>query len=174
MNTRFAAVKLMLAILIPSISFAGCVPFAQARAHIGETQCIKGKVLHVDESQPGLASLSFCKDRGKCAFTALVSSTDKKNIASLHELQGKTVKIHGLVKESNGDAQIVLQDPRQLLSQDEAMPSFMKTYDVEERGHYSAGTSYAPRTKRVYTKKQTATGSIDIPSDAEDGDQSTP
>ncbi len=170
MNTRFAAVKLMLTILIPSISYAGCVPFTQARKHIGETQCVKGKVLRVDDPKPGLASLSFCKDQGKCAFTALVSSTDRKSIASLHELRGKTVKIYGLLKESNGNAQIVLQDPRQLLSQDVAMPSFMKTYDVEERGHYSAGTSYATRTKRVYTKKQTATGSINIPGDAESSD----
>jgi len=167
---RFAAIIYMLPVLFPSPSFAGCVRFAQARQHIGETRCIRGRVFHVNDFQPGFASLSFCEEEGKCAFTALVSTKDPKSVAALHELQGKTITIHGLVKELDGDAQIVLQDPRQLLSQDEAMPSFMKTYDVEERGHYSAGTSHAPKAKRVYTKKQTARGSIDIPGDAEPSD----
>ncbi len=167
---RFDAIKLMLLIFVSSFSFAGCIPFTQARQHIGETRCVRGKVFHVNDFQPGIESLSFCKEQAKCGFTALVSAADPKSAASLHELQGKTINIHGLVKESNGDAQIVLQDPRGLLSQDSEMPSFMKAYDVEERGHNSAGTSYAPKPKRVYTKKQTATGSIDIPPDSEPSD----
>jgi hypothetical protein len=167
---RFAGIKLMQLVLVSSVSFAGCIPFTQARQHIGETSCVRGKVLHVNDFQPGFASLSFCKDEGECAFTAVVSAKDPKSVASLHELQGKTIKIHGLLKESNGDAQIILQDPRELLSRDAEMPSFMRAYDVEERGHNSAGTSHAPKAKTVYTKKQTATGSIDIPSDTEPSD----
>ncbi len=164
---RFAAIKLILLICISSLSFAGCIPFTQARQHIGETSCVKGKVFHVNDLQPGYASLSFCKGQGKCGFIALVSANDPNSIAGLHELQGRTIEMHGLLKESNGGTEIILQNSRDLLSQDTEMPSFMKAYDVEERGHYSAGTSHAPKAKRVYTKKQTATGSIDIPSDTE-------
>ncbi|HEV7220895.1 MAG: hypothetical protein ACHP8A_10635 [Terriglobales bacterium] len=167
---RFAAIKLILLICISSLSFAGCIPFTQARQHIGETSCIKGKVFHVNALQPGYATLSFCKDQEKCGFTALVSANDPKSIAGLHGLRGRTIEMHGLLKESNGGAEIILQNSGDLLSRDTEMPSFMKAYDVEERGHYSAGTSHAPKAKRVYTKKQTATGSIDIPRDTEPSD----
>ncbi len=167
---RFAAIKLMLLIFVTSFSFAGCIPFTQARQHIGEIRCVRGKVFHVDDFQGGIESLSFCKEEGKCGFTALVSANDPKSVARLHDLEGKTIKIHGLLKDANSNAQMLLHDPRELLSQDAEIPSFMRAYDVEERGHDSAGTSYAPKAKRVYTKKQTATGSIDIPSDTEPSD----
>lgn len=164
----------ILLLIIPSIAVAGCIPFNEAPQHIGEIRCVKGKVLRVDQSQPGFESLSFCVDQRKCAFTALVSAADPESAASLRELQGKTIKIHGLVKEANGDAQIVLQDSRQLLPDDSEMPSFMRAYDVEERGHYSAGTSHAPKAKRTTTKKQTATLPIDIPEDTEEAGPATP
>jgi hypothetical protein len=170
MMTLFSAKQVTLIILFSSFSFSACIPFSEAAQHVGETRCIKGKVLRVDEAKPGFASLSFCKDQRKCAFTALVAAANSENFSALMELQGRTIKIHGLVKDFNGDAQIVLQDSRQLLSDDSEMPSFMKAYDVEERGHYSAGTSHAPKTKRATTKKQTATLPIDIPVDSESSD----
>ena len=168
------AVHSILLLIIPSLAVAGCIPFNEAPQHIGETRCVKGKVLRIEQSQPGFESLSFCIDQRKCAFTALVFFGDPGSAASLRELQGKTIKIHGLVKESNGDAQIVLRDSRQLLPDDSGVPSFMKTYEVEERGHYSAGTSHAPKARRTTTKKQTATLPIEIPEDTEEAGPVTP
>ena len=173
MIMRCAAYSILLLIIRP-IAVAGCIPFNEAPKHIGETRCVKGKVLHVGQSRPGFESLSFCEDQQNCAFTALVTAGDTETAASLRELQGKTIKVHGLVKESNGDALIVLQDSRELLPDDSEVPSFMKTYDVEERGHYSAGTSHAPKAKRTTTKKQTATLPIDIPEDTEEAEPATP
>ncbi|MGH9511927.1 MAG: hypothetical protein ACRD2U_07295 [Terriglobales bacterium] len=167
---RLATAALLFLAFLP-FSFAGCIPFSEAPQHVGETRCIKGKVLHIDESQPGFQSLSFCDSGEGCAFTVLVPAADQDTIASLRKLRGKTIKLHGLVKESNGEAQMVL-DSKQLSPENSEMPSFMKTYDVEERGHYSAGTSHAPKSKRVYTKKQTATMPADIPEDPEDTDSS--
>ncbi len=155
-------------LFISTFSFAGCLPFSEAAQHLGETRCVKGKVIRVDSPRPGFAVLSFCGSEAKCAFTALVAAPNMKALNDLQGLQGTTVKIHGFVKDSNGSAQIELPDSRQLLLGDEGVPSFMKTFDVEKRGSYSAGTSRAAKAKTVTTKKQTATLPIDIPSDAEE------
>ena len=65
-------------------------------------------------------------------------------------------------------AEIVVHKPGQLEAADdnEEAPSFLRAYDVEEKGHYSAGTAHAPKSKRVTTKKQTATLPIDLPQDS--------
>jgi hypothetical protein len=102
-----------------------------------------------------------------CPFVVVVPEQDLKRVGDLQQLQGKTLEIHGLLKNRDGRAEIVLQKPGQLETQDdyEEAPSFLRAYDVEEKGHYSAGTAHAPKSKRVTTKKQTATLPIDIPQD---------
>ncbi len=82
-----------LALLIPGVSSAACIPFDQAQKHIGETQCVSGKVLRV--------------------------------------------------------------------------PPLPKMFDVEQKGHFSAGQSHAPHKRSTRKKKQPATLLIEVSEDAE-------
>jgi hypothetical protein len=146
---------------------AGCIPFAEAGQHIGQVRCIRGKLLRVEQDQQGFTRLNFCEASQSCQFVVVVPEEYLEKVGDLQQLQGKTLEIHGLLKDSDGRAEILLQKPGQLETQDdyEEAPSFLRAYDVEEKGHYSAGTAHAPKSKRVTTKKQTATLPIDIPQD---------
>jgi hypothetical protein len=166
---RFESALTFALLLFPLASHAGCIPFAEADKHIGEARCISGKLLRVDLDQQGLTRLNFCEALQSCPFVAVVPEEYLKKMGDLDQLQGKTLEIHGLLKNSDGRAEIVLQKPGQLETEDdgEEAPSFLRAYDVEEKGHYSAGTAHAPKSKRVTTKKQTATLPIDLPQDSE-------
>jgi len=165
---RFESALTLAFLLFPSASHAGCIPFAEAGKHIGEARCISGKLLGVERDPQGLTWLNFCEASQSCQFVVVVPEEDLKKVGDLQQLRGKTLEIHGLIKGTDGRAEIVLQKPGQLETQDdyEEAPSFLRAYDVEEKGHYSAGTAHAPKSKRVTTKKQTATLPIDIPQDA--------
>jgi hypothetical protein len=155
------------------MSFAGCISSNLAPQHLGENRCVKGRIFHVDRGGEGSASLIFCEDRNYCTFTAhVLTSPDQK--VDLRNLEGRTISIHGLLKGENGDAEMTLPNSRQLMSEDGEIPSFMKGFDVEERGHGSAGTSKAPRRKGTTTKKQTASLPISIPEDSEESGAPTP
>ncbi len=164
---RFDSALTFSLLLFPLASHAGCIPFAEAGRHIGEVRCISGKLLRVEQEQQGLTRLNFCETVQGCQFVVVVPEQDLKKVGDLQQLQGKTLEIHGLLKDNDGRAEIVLQKPGQLETQDdyEEAPSFLRAYDVEQKGHYSAGTAHAPKSKRVTTKKQTATLPIDIPQD---------
>lgn len=155
-----------LAFLIPGVSFAGCIPFAQAQKHIGETQCVSGKVLRVEAGSQGTHFLRFCEDAASCSFSVVVFSDDLKNVGDVGQLAGKTIEIRGEVKDYDGSAEIILQKAAQLKGDALRMTPLPKAFDVEERGHFSAGQSRASKT-RATTKKPSATLPIDVPEDAE-------
>jgi hypothetical protein len=155
-----------LALLIPGVSSAGCIPFSQAQKHIGETQCVSGKVLHVEAGSQGTHYLRFCEDSASCSFSVVVFSDDLKSVGDVGQLQGKTIEIRGEVKEYDGRAEIILQKSGQLKSDALRMTPLPQAFDVEERGHFSAGQSRASK-KRATTKKPSATLPIDVPEDAE-------
>ena len=165
---RFESALTFALLLFPLASHGGCIPFAEAGQHIGEVRCISGKLLRVERDQQGLTHLNFCEAFQSCQFVVVVPEQDLKRVGDLEQLQGKTLEVHGLLKDSDGKAEIVLQKPGQLETQDdyEESPSFLRAYDVEQKGHYSAGTAHAPKSKRVTTKKQTATLPIDLPQDS--------
>jgi hypothetical protein len=78
------------------------------------------------------------------------------------------VEIHGDLKEYDGRAEIVLEQLRQLGGGAALVPKLPKNYDVENKGHYSAGTFSLPRAKKTPAKKkQTPTLPIEIPEDPE-------
>jgi hypothetical protein len=164
---RFESALTFAFLLFPLASHAGCIPFAEAGKHIGEARCVSGKLLRVERDQLGLTRLIFCEAFQSCPFAAVVLDDDLKKVGDLQELEGKILEVHGRLTENNGRAQIVLSKPGQLETEDdyEKAPSFLRAYDVEEKGHYSAGTAHAPKSKRVTTKKRAATLPIDIPQD---------
>ena len=156
-----------LAVLFPLPSLAACIPFDQARQHIGETQCVSGKVLRVESGSGGVHYLDFCEDYGSCSFSVVVFSSDLKRVGDVSQLAGKTVEIRGEVKEYDGRAEIILESARQLGGEAVRLPPLPKMFDVEQKGHFSAGQSHAAKRPTTRKKKQPATLPIEVPEDAE-------
>jgi len=163
--------RILLSLLIPSLSFASCIPFDQARNHLDETQCVTGKVIRVQEGDDGAHYLDFCEDFRLCPFTVVVFPHDLKKIGDVRQLAGKVVEIRGEVKEYDDRAEIVLENSKQLsngLLRLSPLPRPLpKSFDVEQRGHFSAGNARRPRTTHARKKKGIPTLPADLPEDPE-------
>jgi hypothetical protein len=159
---------LILWLLVRSLAAADCIPFAQAREHIGETQCVTGKVLRVKSGQRGVTFFDYCEDFRVCPFTVVVFPGHLKDIGDVRQLANRVVEIRGTVKEYDGRAEVVLQDLRQLSGGAKLIPPMPKKFDVEKKGKYSAGTFSLPGvTKAAARKKQPATLPVELPPDEE-------
>jgi hypothetical protein len=159
---------LLLTLLFPAYCAADCIPIAEARQHIGEDQCVTGKVIRVKHAGKGITLFDFCQDSMVCPFTVVVFAHDLKRIGDVSQLQNKVIEIHGPVKEYDGRAEIVLEQLRQLGGEGLGIPRLPKNYDVENKGHYSAGTFSLPKPAyKTSKKRQTAKIPIDIPPDSD-------
>src|SRR5947207_3480997 len=107
---------LLLATLLISgdCSAAECIPLDQAGKHIGETQCVRAKVIRVEEGSGGVHYLDFCEDYRLCSFSVVVFSYDLKKVGDVRQLSGKTIEVRGEVKEYDGRAEIILENPKQM------------------------------------------------------------
>jgi len=159
----------VLALLFPACLFASdCISITEARQHIGEDQCVTGKVLRVKHASRGVTVFDFCKDSMVCPFTVVVFPHDLKRIGDVGQLQNKVIEVHGPLKEYDGRAEIVLQQLRQLGGEGLQIPPLPKKYDVENKGHYSAGTFSLPGTAyKASKKKQPAKIPAEIPADTD-------
>jgi hypothetical protein len=152
--------------MFSALATAECIPFTQARDHIGETQCVTGRVLGLKHGSRGVTYFDFCEDFRVCPFTVVVFPGHLKDIGDVRQLTGKVVEVHGPVKTYDGRAEIVLDQLRQLGGSAARIPRLPKNYDVEKQGHYSAGSMRHPRPARATTKKkQTPTVPAEIPED---------
>lgn len=159
---------LLLIQLSPALAAADCIPITEARQHIGEDQCVTGKVVRVKHASRGVTLFDFCQDSMVCPFTVVVFPHDLKRIGNVSQLQNQVIEVHGPVKEYDGRAEIVLQQLRQLGGEGLRIPPLAKNYDVENKGHYSAGTFSLPKPAyKKYPKKQPAKIPLDIPPDPE-------
>jgi len=145
-----------------------CLPFTEAIHHIGEIHCVSGKVLNVKAGSGGVHYLDFCEDYRLCSFTVVIFRRDLKSIGDVRQLAGRTIEIHGPVKGYDGRAQIVLEEARQLSGDSARIPPMPKSYDVEKKGHYSAGSISRPKTRTTYKKKVPATLPVEVPEDSEE------
>jgi len=153
-------------LLTPPAFCADCIPFDQAPKHIGETHCVTGKVVRVHASRTA-HYLDFCEDYRLCPFSVVIFSHDIKNVGDVRQLSGKMIEIHGEIKEYNDRAEIILDSRKQLSGQAALLPPLPKSFDVEQRGHFSAGTFRSKKGRATSKKKQTPTLPIEIPEDAE-------
>lgn len=110
--------------------------------------------------------LRFCEDSASCSFSVVIFSDELQKVGDVSRLEGKTIEIRGEVKDYDGSAEIVLQKAAQLKGDPLRLTPLPKAFDVEERGHFSAGQSRASK-KRATTKKPSATLPIEVPEDAE-------
>lgn len=146
---------------------ADCIPIQEARQHVGQTQCVTGKVLRVKASRSGgVHFLDFCEDQMACPFTVVVFSHDLKDVGDVRRLAGRTIEIRGPVKLYEGRPEIILNRISQITNGAAMIPPLPKNYDVENRGHFSAGRLY-PTKKPAKTKATpniTATYGYDVES----------
>jgi len=101
-------------LLLTTLVRSDCLPFDEARRHIGEIKCITGKVIRIKQGARGVHFLDFCEDFRLCPFTVVVFPGDLKSVGDVRQLQGRVIEIHGPVKEYDGRAEIVLEEYRQL------------------------------------------------------------
>ncbi|MFY9744367.1 MAG: hypothetical protein WA252_00725 [Candidatus Sulfotelmatobacter sp.] len=86
-----------------------------------------------------------------CPFTVVVFGSDLKDVGDVRRLTGRVIEIHGPVKLYNGRAEIILKRVNQITGGSTLIPPLPKEYDVEKRGHYSAG-SIRPTKKPAKTR----------------------
>ncbi len=165
----------LLTLFLPALSTADCIPISEARQHVGEDQCVTGKVVRVKHAGRGLTLFDFCQDSMVCPFTVVVFAHDLKHVGDVSQLQNRVIEIHGPVKEYDGRAEIVLQQSRQLGGEGIRIPPLARNYDVENKGHYSAGTFSLPKPAYKASKKRQVTKiPIAIPNDPDSVESSGP
>jgi hypothetical protein len=152
---RWAA-PLLVALLIffgavPRMRAADCISIQEAGQHVGETRCVTGKVVRVKVGVKGVHFLDFCEDQVGCPFTVVVFQNDLKDVGDVRRLAGRTIQIRGAVKLYDGRPEIILNRISQITGGAAMIPPLPKAYDVENRGHYSAGRLH-PSKKPAKTK----------------------
>ncbi len=123
----------------PFLAAFDCIPVHEANQHVGETKCVTGKVVRVRVGLKGVHFLDFCEEATVCPFTVVVFSHDLKDVGDVRRLAGRTIEIHGPVKLYDGRAEIILNRISQISGGAALIPPLPKNYDVESRGHFSAG-----------------------------------
>ena len=137
---------------------ADCIAYTEAPKKIGETVCVTGRVVKVTHSgRSGTHFLNFCADYRKCPFSVVIFSRNLPDVGDVRWLEGKTINIHGKVKDYNGQAEIVLSDVRQLTGEAAKLPPLPKHYDVATKGSYSAG-EFRPAKKAPTKRKKSKKG----------------
>ena len=149
---------LIIVFAAPFLAASDCIPIHQASDHVGETKCVTGKVVRVKVGVKGVHFLDFCEDQMACPFTVVVLAHDLKDVGDVRRLTGRMIEIHGPVKLYDGRAEIILNRISQITGGAAMIPALPKNYDVENRGHFSAGR--VPPTKKpakVKAKPNTTT-----------------
>ena len=122
-----------------SAASAACIPYIEAPNHVGESVCVSGKVLKVEEGKKGAWLLDFCEDAAKCPFSVVVFGDDLRDVGDVRKLAGMSIEIFGKIKLYQGTPEIILKDARQLHGEAAKLPPMPKEYDASRHGHYSAG-----------------------------------
>lgn len=132
--------KPLLALLLFSVTAsAECIPFTEAPNHLGETRCVKGRVVNIGESKGGSLYLNFCDDYKKCAFSVVVFPSALKDVGDVRLLKDKDIEIHGKITDWHGRTEMILRELRQLKGEAARIPPIPKDYDVQKKGKFSAG-----------------------------------
>jgi hypothetical protein len=126
-------------LVAPLLRATDCIPIQEAGQHVGETKCIEGKVVRIRVGAKGVHFLDFCEEQMACPFTVVVFPSGLKDVGDVRRLAGRTIEIHGPVKLYDGRAEIILNRIGQITGGASMIPPLPKSYDVENRGHYSAG-----------------------------------
>ncbi|HLK34047.1 MAG TPA: hypothetical protein VKT29_13215 [Terriglobales bacterium] len=135
-------------LLLAPLAAADCISMEQAAQRIGDSLCVKGKVLRVSEGASGVTFLNFCADYRTCPFTVVVFPRDLRHVGDVRQLAGKEIQIHGTIRAYDGRPEIILREARQLHGAVRKLPPLPKDYDVQRRGRFSAGRFQHPTSTR--------------------------
>ena len=135
-------------LLLAAMSAAECIPIQRAAQHIGDSECVAGRVFQVSEGPSGTTFLNFCADYRTCPFTVVVFARDLRHVGDVRQLAGKEIQIQGKIQAYDGRPEIVLREARQLRGPLRKLPPLPKDYDVQRRGRYSAGKWQHPSSPR--------------------------
>jgi hypothetical protein len=166
-NVRSRFALIVLTVLSKPLFASDCIPIEQARQHVGQTQCVAGRVVRVKVAPSGVHFLDFCEDQMACPFTVVIFSHDLKDVGDVRRLAGRMIEIRGEVKLYDGRPEIILNRISQIEGGATMIPPLPKDYDVENRGHYSPG-HLRPAKKPAKVKAApnvTATYGYDVESD---------
>ncbi len=147
---------LILLFIAPCLHASDCIPIQEAGQHVGETKCVAGKVLKIKTGTKGVHFLDFCEDQMACPFTVVVFASALKDVGDVRHFEGRTIEIHGAVKLYDGRAEIILNRISQVTGGAAMIPPLPRSYDVENRGHFSAGR-VRPSKKPAKTKTKPST-----------------
>ena len=100
----------------PSETISGIYDFSEAQNHIGEYAEVKGTAIEIYTSQSGVTFIDYCKVYKTCPFSAVIFSSDLQKFGDLKKYSGLPISIKGLIKTFNGEAEIVLTDPTQIVN----------------------------------------------------------
>lgn len=140
-----------------SASASDCIPIHEASQHVGETRCVTGKVVRVKVGVKGVHFLDFCEDQMSCPFSVVVFYDDLKDVGDVRRLAGRTIEIRGAVKIYDGRPEIILNRISQIEGGAAMIPPLPKNYDVENRGHFSAGRLHPPKKLKAAKPQQSKT-----------------
>ncbi len=91
-----------------------------------------------------------------CPSTVVVFAHDLKDLGDVRRLAGRTIQIRGSLKMYDERPEIILSRISQIEGGAAMIPPLPKNYDVENRGHFSAGRLY-PSKKPAKTKAKPST-----------------
>ena len=154
--TIFVPLTLLLSLffLIPQSFADSCIPAEKAREHIGRTQCVTGRVLAIRQLPSGTTFLNFCENYRLCSFTVVIFRGDLRHVGDVRQLRGKVIEIQGKIQEYDGRPEIILRNSRQLHGDAAKLPALPNGFDVETKGHYSAGKFGYPSSRKPARKRQ--------------------
>jgi hypothetical protein len=144
---------------------ADCIPINEAGQHVDETKCVTGKVVRVKLGSGGVTFLDFCEDQMACPFTVVVFSHDLKDVGDVRRLAGRTIEVQGRVKLYDGRPEIILNRIGQITGGAAMIPPLPKNYDVENRGHYSAGRLHPSKKPAKVKATPNTTATYDVEGD---------
>jgi hypothetical protein len=145
-----------------------CIPIAETASHVGETKCVTGRVVRVKVGPRGVHFLDFCQERIACPFSVVVFSHDLKDVGDVRRLAGRTIEIRGSLKLYDGRSEIVLSRVSQITNGALLIPPLPKSYDVENRGHYSAGRLRPPKKLKTPKAQPNTTATYGNEAESED------
>lgn len=160
-------IALLTLFAVPFLSASDCIPIHEAAQHVDETKCVTGKVVRVKVGPSNVHFLEFCEDQMACPFTVVIFSHDLRDVGDVRRLAGRTIEVQGRVKLYDGRPEIILNRISQITGGAAMIPPLPKNYDVENRGHYSAGRLRPTKkpAKVKATPNTTATYGYDVEGD---------
>lgn len=126
---------------------------AEARQHIGKDQCVSGKLVRVKHGGRGVTLFDFCQDSMVCPFTVVVFAHDLKRIGDVSQLQNKGDRSPWpgeRVRQTGRDCPRPTAATR---GEGLGIARLPKNYDVENKGHNSAGSFSLPKPAYTTHKK---------------------